>query len=87
MNRKLVERLRSSPSSETDGAPPVELTDREREVLTLLVQGCDNGEIAARLFLSPSTVKNHVSAVLQKLGVENRVQAAVRAVLTGLVEP
>jgi two-component system, NarL family, nitrate/nitrite response regulator NarL len=49
-------------------------------VLELLAQGFDNGEIGARLDISKSTVKNHVSNVLEKLGVENRVQAAAYAV-------
>jgi NarL family two-component system response regulator LiaR len=62
------------------------LTDRERAVLALLAQGFDNRAIARRLFVSPSTVKNHVSSVLAKLGVENRVQAAAYAVRHGFVD-
>jgi DNA-binding NarL/FixJ family response regulator len=72
-----------------DGAepsPPLtnELSDREREILALLASGLENAEIAQRLFLSPSTVKNHVSSILAKLGVDSRVQAAVHAVRSGL---
>jgi DNA-binding NarL/FixJ family response regulator len=63
-----------------------ELSNREREVLALLAQGCDNAEIARRLFLSASTVKNHVSKLLDKLGVDNRVQAATFAARHDLVE-
>jgi DNA-binding NarL/FixJ family response regulator len=62
------------------------LSQREREVLTLLAEGYDNAEIGRQLFVSPSTVKNHVSRLLHKLGVENRVQAAAHAVRHGLVE-
>ena len=80
----LVDDVRSHvpPQAATTDA---ELTEREREILGLLVEGLENGEIARRLYLSPSTVKNHVSAILAKLGVESRVQAAVHAVRAGLV--
>src|SRR5829696_9096478 len=61
-----------------------ELSDREIDVLRLMVQGADNAEIGASLFISPGTVKNHISTILEKLGVENRVQAAVYAVRAGL---
>lgn len=62
------------------------LSDRELHVLTLLVEGCDNVEIGARLHLSSSTIKHHVSSILEKLGVENRIQAAVLAVRRGFVD-
>ena len=60
-----------------------ELSGREHEVLVLLARGCDNPTIATRLFLSPSTVKHHVSRILQKLGVDNRLQAAAFAIRHG----
>lgn len=61
------------------------LTARERQVLGLIVAGKENSEIAAELVISQETVKTHVSAVLEKLEVDNRVQAAVAAVSAGLV--
>ena len=61
-----------------------DLTARELEVLDLLVQGLENREIAVTLYLSQHTVKNHVSNILEKLHVVNRVQAAVKAVRSGL---
>jgi DNA-binding NarL/FixJ family response regulator len=56
-----------------------QLTPREFEILELLTAGMSNQQIAARLFLSPKTVRNNVSAILAKLGVESRVQAVARA--------
>ena len=55
-------------------------------MLRLVVAGCENSEIAKRLHLSSSTVKHHVSSTLVKLGVDNRIQAAVMAVRLGLIE-
>jgi NarL family two-component system response regulator LiaR len=62
------------------------LSEREREVLVLLAQGLTNAEIADRLYLSRGTVRNYVSAILNKLGVEDRTQAALIAVRHGLVD-
>lgn len=62
------------------------LSPRELQVLAMLVAGWDNAEIGRRLHVSASTVKHHVSSLLDKLGVENRVQAAVLAVREGLVD-
>lgn len=62
-----------------------ELSERELEVLALLARGKDNREIATELYVSPPTVKNHISSILAKLHMENRIQAAVYAAKTGLV--
>ena len=60
------------------------LSGRELEILRLVAEGCDNDQIAERLYLSPRTVKNHVSSILSKLDMDNRVQAAVYAVRKGI---
>jgi two-component system nitrate/nitrite response regulator NarL len=82
----LLQSVRSADSAPAGAEPPrgPDLSVREQQVLALLSDGCDNPEIAARLYLSQSTVKNHVSKVLEKLGVDNRVQAATFAVRHGL---
>lgn len=61
------------------------LTTRELEVLGLIVEGCDNATIAKRLFLTVGTVKTHVRGILSKLCVDDRTQAAVRALRAGIV--
>ena len=60
------------------------LTDREVEVLTLMTRGLSNNDIAENLFLSEGTIRNHVSAILSKLGVSDRTQAVVMAIQHGL---
>ena len=62
-----------------------ELSDREIEVLKLIANGKDNAMIARDLHISPKTVKNHISNILMKLQIENRIQAAVYAVRSGIV--
>lgn len=85
--RRLIDRFSTvlpaaSPEPLTHGLE--RLTEREREVLTLVAQGLSNGEIAALLVLSEATVKTHVGRVLTKLGLRDRVQAVVLAYETGL---
>ena len=67
------------------GGIPTQLSARELDVLKLVANGQDNAEIARELFISPKTVKNHISNILMKLQIENRIQAAVYAVRSGLV--
>jgi DNA-binding NarL/FixJ family response regulator len=83
---KVLRRLRSQSSNE-DAAETIraELSDREIEVLKLIANGKDNAQIARELFISPKTVKNHISNILMKLQIDNRIQAAVYAVRSGIV--
>ena len=80
----LLERLRVHGRPADEPAVMANLSAREVDVLRLLVDGRDNVEIGSTLHLSPSTIKHHVSKILSKLGVENRVQAAVLAVRQGV---
>ena len=66
---------------------PGALSPRELDVLRLVAQGRENTEIAQALVISPKTVKNHLSSILAKLGLANRVQAAVWAVRAGIAQP
>jgi DNA-binding NarL/FixJ family response regulator len=81
----LFERVRAGGEPDPTDDALTALTDREREILRLLADGKDNAEIGRELYISASTVKNHISAILAKLGVHNRIQAAVYAVRRGLV--
>jgi DNA-binding NarL/FixJ family response regulator len=81
----LLAMVRDSPVADERGVG-VALSARERQVLSLLANGCNNGEIADRLYISPSTVKNQVSGLLSKLDVDNRIQAACVAIRAGLVD-
>jgi len=86
--RRLIEDFVSRPAP--GASPPAELdelTERELEVLTLIARGLANAEIATRLFLSEATVRTHVTHILAKLGLRDRVQAVVLAYESGLVRP
>src|SRR5205823_10245102 len=76
---EVLERVRQGTPGGGGPEPVPELSEREREVLRLLTAGRDNVTIAGELHLSVTTVKHHVSSILGKLGVDNRIQAAVTA--------
>ena len=91
VTRRLLDRVGARlPSTARGGSDAAdglaELTDREREVLHLIASGLSNGEIAAALVVAEPTVKTHVSNVLGKLGLRDRVQAVIFAYEHGLVE-
>jgi DNA-binding NarL/FixJ family response regulator len=88
VTRRLIEHFASEPEpASTTISLPDDLTDREREALELLAHGLSNREIAAKMFIGEATAKTHVSRLLTKLGVRDRVQAVVLAYETGLVRP
>jgi DNA-binding NarL/FixJ family response regulator len=83
---KVLQRLRATSASPREAETiRSELSDREVQVLKLIANGKDNAMIAAELHISPKTVKNHISNILMKLQIENRIQAAVYAVRSGIV--
>jgi DNA-binding NarL/FixJ family response regulator len=89
VTRRVIERF----STTASGRPPIpaeaigDLSERELEVLRLMARGLSNTEIASELFVSGTTVKTHVSHILTKLGVRDRVQAVVEAYESGIVVP
>ena len=82
---KLLAGLRQMSSS--DSSSPVALTKTEIRVLVLLGSGLSNKEIAAKMECSVKTIKNHLNAVFQKLGVSNRTEAVVKGIEMGLISP
>ena len=85
MLKGMLSEMKPAPTA-GGGAVGKNLTKREREILALVAEGMSNREIADRLVLSPETVKSHVAAILEKLNVSDRTQAAIYAVRNGLVE-
>ncbi len=83
---RLIERFLRSPSAPATGGPEC-LSDREREVLTLLARGLNNTEIGEALGLSPLTAKTHVSRIMGKVGARDRAQLVILAYESGLVTP
>ncbi len=85
VTRRLIADIAARQTPRTPTAPVLtELTDREREIMGLVAQGLSNNEIATHLFLSPLTVKTHVSRAMLKLGARDRAQLVVIAYQTGL---
>jgi len=86
MAKKIMDEFKS-PSKDNksiSGTDP--LSEREEQILVLVVEGLSNNEIAERLFLSVNTIKKYIRNILQKLHLKNRIEAAVYAVREGLVE-
>ncbi|AND15333.1 DNA-binding response regulator [Rathayibacter tritici] len=90
ITRRVIERFAAGPErppAAVEHPGVAELTDREREVLVHLARGWSNAEIAAELFVGEATVKTHVSKILMKLGVRDRIQAVVFAYEHGIAVP
>ena len=88
LTRRLLDEFVARPRTcDTDAAPFAELTDRELEVTQAVARGLSNAEIGAELFLSQATIKTHVTRILTKLNLRDRVQIVVAAYESGLVQP
>ncbi len=87
MASKLLNEFRRRPLQEPSQVESTGLTPRELEVLHLVTEGLSNAEISSRLYIVEGTVKNHLHNILEKLHLENRVQAAAYAIREGLIRP
>lgn len=87
VTKRLIAEFAARPESEAQVSGLDDLTERELEVLRLVARGRSNAEIAEELFVSETTVKTHVSHILTKLGLRDRVQAVVAAYESGLITP
>jgi DNA-binding NarL/FixJ family response regulator len=87
VTRRLIERFADAPGPAPRPPELDELTPRETEVLELMARGLSNSELAQHLYLSEKTVKTHVSRILMKLGVRDRVHAVILAYEAGIVVP
>jgi DNA-binding NarL/FixJ family response regulator len=87
VTRKVIEGFIRRPAHRSNEVELRRLTERETEILQLLATGKSNSELAAHLFVGEGTVKTHVSSVLTKLGLRDRMQAVIFAYESGLIEP
>jgi DNA-binding NarL/FixJ family response regulator len=87
ITRKLVEQFAQQAKEPVETSGLALLTEREREVMTLVGQGLSNQEIASKLVVSPATAKTHVSRIMMKVGARDRAQVVVLAYESGLVRP
>ncbi len=87
VTRKVIEGFIRRPAHHSNEVELRRLTERETEILRLLATGKSNSELAAHLFVGEGTIKTHVSSVLTKLGIRDRMQAVIFAYESGLIEP
>ncbi|NLE97366.1 MAG: response regulator transcription factor [Propionibacterium sp.] len=87
VTRRVIARFTTTRPAPAGGDAVDQLTERERETLLWLARGISNAEIAAEMYVSPETVKSHVSSILTKLGLRDRINAVIWAYEQGLVSP
>ena len=87
VTRRLIREFARRPAPNASQTVMQSLTPRERDVFDLVARGLSNAEIAARLYLGEATVKSHVTHILIKLGLRDRIQAVIHAYETGLIRP